>query len=61
LVMLTQMRVPFDGTAKASPDDELTSVLPRLDPRRPIVTVWENNRLVGLIPPKRLKERLGLS
>ena len=60
-VMLTQMMVPFDGTAKASPDDELTSVLPRLDPRRPIVTVWENGRLVGLVPPKRLKERLGLT
>lgn len=59
-VMLTQMMVPFDGTAKASPDDELTSVLPRLNPRRPIVTVWEGDRLVGLVPPKRLKERLGL-
>lgn len=60
-VMLTQMMVPFDGTAQASPDDELTSVLPRLNPRRPIVTVWENGLLVGLVPPKRLKERLGLT
>jgi Zn-dependent protease len=59
-IMLTQMMVPFEGTAKASPDDELTSVLPRLNPRRPIVTVWEGDRLVGLVPPKRLKERLGL-
>jgi hypothetical protein len=60
-VMLTQMMVPFDGTAKAGPDDELTSVLPRLNPRRPIVTVWEGDRLVGLVPPKLLKERLGLT
>lgn len=60
-VMLTQMMVPFDGTARAQPDDELTSVLPRLDPRRPIVTVWDGDRLVGLVPPKLLKERLGLT
>jgi Zn-dependent protease len=60
-MMLTQMMVPFDGTAKASPDDELSSVLPRLNPRRPIITVWEDGRLVGLVPPKRLKERLGLT
>jgi Zn-dependent proteases len=60
-IMLTQMMVPFDGTAKASPDDELSSVLPRLNPRRPIVTVWEDDRLVGLVPPQRLKERLGLT
>ena len=59
--MLTQMMVPFDGTAKASPDDELASVLPRLNPRRPIITVWENGDLVGLVPPQRLKERLGLT
>lgn len=59
-MMLTQMMVPFDGTAQAGPDDELTSVLPRLNPRRPIVTVWEGDRLVGLVPPKLLKERLGL-
>lgn len=59
-VMLTQLMVPVDGTAKAGPDDDLASVLPRLDPRRPIVTVWEHGRLVGLVPPKLLKERLGL-
>lgn len=60
-IMLTQMMVPFDGTAQAAPDEELASVLPRLYPRRPIVTVWEDGRLVGLVPPKRLKERLGLT
>lgn len=60
-VMLTTMMVPFDGTAQASPDDELATVLPRLNPRRPIVTVWEEGRLVGLVPPSRLKERLGLA
>ena len=60
-IMLTQMMVPFEGTAQAGPDDELASVLPRLNPRRPIVTVWEDGHLVGLVPPTRLKERLGLT
>lgn len=60
-VMLTQLMVPFEGTAKAEPDEELTAVLPRLNPARPIVTVWEHGRLIGLVPPGRLKERLGLS
>lgn len=57
-VMLTQLMVPFDRTAKASPDDDLSSVLPRLNPMRPIVTVWEDDRLVGMVPPKQLKARL---
>ncbi len=57
-VMLTQLMVPFDRTAKAGPDEDLSSVLPRLNPLKPIVTVWEDDRLVGMVPPKRLKEQL---
>lgn len=57
-VMLTQMMVPFDRTAQADPDDDLASVLPKINPARPIVTVWEDGRLVGLVPPNRLRERL---
>lgn len=57
-VMLTQLMVPLDRTAKAAPDDDLSTVLPRLNPLKPIVTVWEDDRLVGMIPPKRLRERL---
>ena len=57
-VMLTNMMVPFDRTARADPDDDLASVLPQINPARPIVTVWEEGRLVGLVPPRRLRERL---
>lgn len=57
-VMLTQMMVPLDGVARAEPDEELSTVLPRLNPARPVVTVWEDGRLVGLVPPRRLRERL---
>ena len=31
-VMLTQLMVPFDRVAQADPDEDLTDVLPRLNP-----------------------------
>lgn len=57
-VLLTQLMVPLEGITRASPDEPLSSVLPRLDPRRPAVTVWRDDRLVGLISPDRLMERI---
>lgn len=57
-VMLTQLMVPLDGTAQAEPDEDLSSVLPRLNPRRPVVTVWQNGHLVGMVPPHRLRDQL---
>lgn len=57
-VMLTQMMVPFDRTAQAAPDDELSSLLPKINLARPVVTVWHEGRFVGLVPPARLRERL---
>jgi Zn-dependent protease len=59
-VLLTSLMVPIDRTAHAEPDDDLSSVLSRLDPRRPIVTVWSDGRLVGMIPPQVLREQLGI-
>lgn len=49
----------FDRTVRANPDDVLVEVLPGLDPKRPVITVWDDDRLVGLVPPRRLRERLG--
>lgn len=60
-VLLTQLMVPFDRTVQVGPDDVLSSVLSRIDPRRPVVTVWEDGRLVGLVPPRVLKANLGLA
>lgn len=57
-VMLTQLMVPFDRVARAAPDEDLSAVLPRLNPSAPVVTVWQNGKLVGMVPPKRLRERL---
>jgi Zn-dependent protease len=58
LVMLTQLMVPFTNLTKASLDDDLSSVLPRLNPLRPVVTVWNGDKLLGIVHPKRLQERL---
>lgn len=58
MVMLHSLVVPFDQTAKAGPDEELSSVLSRMNPLRPIVTVWNDGKLLGMIPPKLLRQRL---
>ena len=58
LVMLTQLMVPFTNLAKATLDEDLSTVLPRLNPLRPVVTVWNDGKLLGIVHPKRLEERL---
>jgi Zn-dependent protease len=57
-VMLTSLMMPFSRLAKADPDDELASVLPKLNPLRPVVTVWRDGRLLGVIPPATLRQKL---
>jgi Zn-dependent protease len=57
-VMLTSLMAPFSRLAQADPDDDLASVLPRLNPLRPIVTVWRDGRLLGVVPPKALRQKL---
>jgi hypothetical protein len=56
--MLTSLMMPFNRLAQADPDDELASVLPRLNPLRPVVTVWRDGRLLGVIPPATLRQKL---
>jgi Zn-dependent protease len=58
LTMLTQLMMPFANLAKASLDEDLSTVLPRLNPLRPVVTVWNDGQLLGIVHPKRLEERL---
>ncbi len=57
-VMLTQLMVPFDRVAQAGPDEDLSAVLPRLNPARPAVTVWDDGKLVGMVPASRIRERI---
>ena len=58
LTMLDSLMVPFSQTAQVGPDDDLASVLPRLNPLRPVVTVWSEGKLTGIVPPKALMARL---
>lgn len=57
-VMLTQLLIPFDHTIRARATDQLSSALRRVQRRQPLITVWDDERLVGMVPPKRLDERL---
>ena len=57
-VMLTQLMTPVERVARAAPDENLTDVLPRINPANPVVTVWHEGKLVGMVPPRKLRERL---
>ena len=57
-VALAQLMVPTSRLAKADLDDDLSDVLSRLDPTAPIVTVWREGRLLGVVPSRRLMARL---
>lgn len=56
--MLTSLMAPFNRLARADPDDELAAILPRLNPLRPVVTVWRDGRLLGIVSPKVVREQL---
>jgi Zn-dependent protease len=57
-VLLTQLMVPFSRLARAELDEEVTSVLPRLNPLAPMVTVWREGRLVGVVTADALKRKM---
>ncbi len=57
-VTLPEVMSPLTEEIHASLDDDLSSVLVRMDPRRPVVTVWDAERLIGVIPPETLTHRL---
>lgn len=56
--MLTQLMAPLDRLPRADLDDDLASVLPSVNPLRPIITVWKQGRLMGVVPPKVVRERI---
>ena len=58
--MLTSLMTPFNRLAQADPDDDLASVLPKLNPLNPVVTVWRGGHLLGVVPPKALRAKLHL-
>ena len=56
--MLTSLMAPLDRLPRADVDDDLAGVLPMVHPLRPIITVWRNGRLLGVVPPKVVRERI---
>ena len=56
-VALAQLMVPFTKLAKADPDEDLSDVLARLNPTAPVVTVWREGKLLGVVPRRRLLAR----
>lgn len=56
--MLTSLMSPLERLPRADIDDDLAGVLPRVHPLRPVITVWRDGRLLGVVPPRIVKERI---
>jgi Zn-dependent protease len=56
--MLTSLMAPLDRLPRADVDDDLAGVLTRVHPLRPVITVWRDGRLLGVVPPKVVRERI---
>jgi Zn-dependent protease len=55
---LAQLMVPFSRVARAEPDEPLSSVLARVTPFSPFITVWRDGALVGIVTKEALQHRL---
>lgn len=55
---LAQLMVPFSRLAQADPDEDVADVLSRLNPLSPLVTVWRDGRLLGVVPAATMRSRL---
>jgi Zn-dependent protease len=60
-VRLSALMVPFDLVARAELDDDLSNVLSRVNPSAPVVTVWRDGALLGVVPRQRLMNALRLT
>jgi hypothetical protein len=56
--VLTQLMVPMNRVARATPDEPLAQVIARVTPLAPFITVWRDERLVGVVTSEALKRRL---
>jgi Zn-dependent protease len=55
---LGELAVPLQQIAKARPDEQLTSALARLRPALPLLTVWSDDRLVGVVTEEAVRQHL---
>lgn len=59
-VVAEDFMVPIDSVVRATSDAALSDSLIGIDLARPVVTVWEDDRLVGAIPPSAMRSALGV-
>lgn len=55
---MSSLMTPMAQLAHADPDEALGAVLSRLNPRRPILTVWRDGKLLGVVPKKLLLSKI---
>ncbi len=55
---LAQLMVPFNRMARAEPHEALAPVLARVTPQASYITVWRDDRLVGVVTRDALQRRL---
>jgi Zn-dependent protease len=55
---LAQLMVPFSRMARAEPHEALGPVLARVTPQASFITVWRDDRLVGVVTREALQRRL---
>ena len=55
---LGSLMVPAGNLARSRPDESLVYALSRVSPLMPVLTVWADNRLVGVVPTEWLRTRI---
>lgn len=58
-VLAEDLMIPIGAVARAERSTDLSSSLTGVDLRHPVITVWENDHLIGVVPPSRLRKALG--
>jgi Zn-dependent protease len=58
ITRLRHLMVPFNVLAQAEEQEPLISALTRVHPLAPVITVWRDGRLVGVLPTEQIRQRL---
>jgi Zn-dependent protease len=56
---LASIATPIDRFGRATPDEPLVRALTRLHPLNPLLTVWDADRLVGVVTPQAIQRHVG--
>jgi len=59
-LLLAEIMTGWDSVVVARPEDLLESVMDRIDPQRPLIVVSCGSTASAVVPPSRLRARLGI-